>query len=102
MDNLSHLVTDVSDEWERIRLEFIEEHEAGNHPTLDVFAARYPRYVSELTDFVLDYLETENAVARREAREVVPGSLQETPAPYAVRVWEMTLASLGIATESIL
>jgi transcriptional regulator with XRE-family HTH domain len=102
MENLSQSLTSESNEWDRIRLEFIAEHEAGNRPTLDAFAARYPQYAGELTDFILDYLQTENAVARQEAREAQQGTVRETPAPYAIRAWEKTLAALGIPTEGVL
>lgn len=51
------------DTFDAIRREYISEHEAGNAPTLEAFVARHPRYAGELTDFILDYLAVENAVA---------------------------------------
>jgi hypothetical protein len=102
MEKHSQSQTTAPNEWERIRLAFIDAYEAGHHPTLDAFVALYPQYADELTDFILDYLQVENALARREAQEASQGNIQDTPAPYAIEVWKKTLASLGISTEGIL
>jgi hypothetical protein len=84
--------TPYDDTLEQIRQEFIAEQEAGRTPTLEAFVARYPKYAGELTNFILDYLRTENAAARvRKASRV-----QEEPASYAVSAVNRALTSLGI------
>lgn len=87
------------DLWEQVRLEFIAEHEAGHQPTLEAFAARYPQFASELTEFVFDYLHMENAVARHASASSETAGAQivrEPSASYAVSVLEQTLAALGL------
>ena len=49
---------------EAIRLRFIEEWEAGKHPTLESYLRRYPQYALEITDFVVPFVALEAAVAR--------------------------------------
>lgn len=87
--------TPYDDTLERIRQEFIAEHEAGRTLTLEAFIARYPEYAGKLTEFILDYLRTENAVAR-----VTKASrVQEEAASYAVSAANRALTSLGIVPE---
>ena len=80
-----------NDELETIRLEFIDEHEAGKRPTLESYTQRYPQYVAQLTDFVLDFLRLENATKN------VP--LLETASPEAERGMAKAMAALGFATQ---
>src|SRR5437764_807129 len=46
-----------------IKLAFLEAYEAGQVPTLEELVARHPQHVSELTDFVLTFLELQQRQA---------------------------------------
>jgi transcriptional regulator with XRE-family HTH domain len=74
------------DAFERIRLEFIAEHEAGRAPTLYDYAARYPNYAAALADFILDYLRMENAAVRTAPADAA--------SPAAERALERALAGI--------
>ena len=88
-NTFTKLDDNYDDTLEQIRLEFIAEHEAGQTPTLEAFISRYPKYAVELTDFILDFLRTKNAMAQME--------VQEEASPYATAAVNRALASLGIS-----
>lgn len=47
-----------------IELQFIQEWDEGANPTLQQYVAKYPEYAREITEFVLDFVEYDAAVAR--------------------------------------
>jgi hypothetical protein len=65
------------EELEAIQLQFMEEWDAGEHPSLGDYISRYPQFARELTDFVLLYVEVESAAA------LVPEGEEEAPAGEA-------------------
>jgi hypothetical protein len=89
--------SDFDDVFEQIRLEFIEEQEKGKHPTLDIFVARYPEYAERLTEFVVDYLNVQNALCRNEVDS--SNTVREQPKPYVIRGWERAMSELDIPDE---
>jgi|GEM_PF-2782459 len=65
------------EELEAIQLQYLEEWEAGQAPTVDDYLTRYPRFAAELAEFIPFFLEVEAAAA------AVPESELEAPAGEA-------------------
>jgi len=58
------------DQLEAIQLQFMEQWEAGETPTLQDYVTRHPEWARELTDFVLLFIEVESAAAAVTEAEV--------------------------------
>jgi transcriptional regulator with XRE-family HTH domain len=82
-----------NDKLERLRLEFIAEHEAGKRPTLESLVRRAPEHAASLTDFVTAYLRQESATAKT--------PLPETASEATKRGIARALQSLGFAEPAI-
>ncbi len=74
----------MAEDLDTIQMRFMEEWEAGAGPTLQAYVERYPQFMEELTDFVLDFVQMEAALAHTPE--------PTTPSPEAERARELALA----------
>lgn len=76
-----------------IELSFMEAWETGSNPTLQDYIARYPQYAAEITEFVLEFLELEGALART--------PLPETPAAATDQAVTRALKAVFAPAENL-
>jgi hypothetical protein len=80
------------DDLEMAQLEFMEAYENGENPTLEQWCKKYPQYISELVDFILDYVAMENRMKRLTEEE------RNAPAPqWAIDAMNKALRDLRLS-----
>ena len=63
----------------QIEMEYMEQFERGEAPTLEELVERFPDLRNELVDFVLDFVTLENAAEQTELSEEEARSVAATP-----------------------